>query len=47
MRHYNLFKPYARTNVFKNSFWNRYIDKWNSLPEVVVECESVVLKELL
>ena len=36
MRHYNLVKPYARTNVFKNSFWNGYIDKWNSLLEVVV-----------
>ena len=25
----------------KNSFWNRYIDKWNDLPASVVDLESV------
>ena len=26
---YKLFKPYCRTDIFKNSFWNRHIDKWD------------------
>ena len=37
---------------FKNSFWNRHLDKWNYLPASVADFESVnsfkkVLKKIL
>ena len=32
---------YARTNIYKFSFWLRYINKWNNLPENLVHCNSV------
>ena len=38
---YEIWKPYGRTNVLKYSFWHRYIDDWNSLPQNVVEAGSV------
>ena len=38
---YKLFKPYCRTDIFKNSFSNRYIDKWNDLPASVGDLKSV------
>jgi hypothetical protein len=38
---YKIWKPFARTNIFKCSFWIRYIDRWNSLPETVVSSISV------
>ena len=44
------FKPnYARTNYFKFSFFDRYINDWNSLPSDVLEAQSLILfkKKLL
>ena len=40
---------YARTNYFKFSFFNRYINDWNSLPSDVLEAHSLRLfkKKLL
>ena len=40
---------YARTNYFKFSFFNRYINDWNSLPSDVLEAQSLSLfkKKLL
>ena len=38
---YKTWKPYARTNILKYSFWHRYIDEWNSLPNDIVEVVSV------
>ena len=38
---YKIWKPYARTNILKYSFWHRYIDEWNSLPEDVVQAVNV------
>ena len=38
---YKIWKPYARTNILKYSFWHRYIDEWNSLPKDIVEAVSV------
>jgi hypothetical protein len=38
---YKLFKPYCRTDIFKNSSWHRYIDKWNNLPASIFEHDSV------
>ena len=35
-----IFKPFARTNIYKYSFWLRYIDLWNSLPNEVVGVKS-------
>ncbi len=36
-----IWKPYARTNILKYSFWQRYIDDWNSLPINIVEAADV------
>ena len=36
-----LFKPRARLNVRQQSFSNRVIDSWNSLPETVVKAPSL------
>ena len=36
-----LFKPHCRTDIFKNSFWNRHIDEWNNLWASVADLESV------
>lgn len=36
-----LFKPRARLNVRKFFFTHRVIDSWNSLPDNVVEAESL------
>ena len=38
---YKIWKPYARTNILKYSFWHRYIDEWNSLPKDIVEAVSI------
>ena len=40
---YKIWKPYARTNILKYSFWHRYIDEWirNSLPKDIVEAVNV------
>ena len=40
---------YARTSYFKFSFFNRYINDWNSLPSDVLEAQSLSLfkKKLL
>jgi len=38
---YKIWKPYARTNLLKHSFWHRYIDEWNSLPKDIVEAVNV------
>lgn len=38
---YQIWKPYACTNILKYSFWHRYIDDWNSLPKDVVEAVNV------
>ena len=38
---YKIWTPYARTNIYKFSFWLRYINKWNDLPENLVRCNSV------
>ena len=38
---YKLFKPYCRTDIFKNSFWNRHIDNWNNLRASIADLESV------
>ena len=38
---YKLYKPNARTNLRINVFGNRVIDKWNGLPEAVVEAPSL------
>ena len=40
---------YARTNYFKFSFFNRYINDWNLLPSDVLEAQSLSLfkKKLL
>lgn len=27
---FKLYKPFCRTDIFKYSFWHRYIDTWNS-----------------
>ena len=32
-----IWKPFSRlTNILKFSFWHRYIDKWNSLPDSLI-----------
>ena len=38
---YKLYKPSCRTNILKYSFWHRYIDKWNSLPESLVKHDKL------
>ena len=38
---YKIWTPYARTNIYQFSFWLRYINKWNDLPENFVHCNSV------
>ena len=37
---YKLFKPCCRTDIFKNSFFNRRIDQWEDLPASVANLES-------
>ena len=34
-------KPFSRTNILKFSFWHRYIDKWNFLPDSLM-CRFIV-----
>ena len=34
-------KNYARTNIFKYSYFNRIVDMWNSLPQSVRRAHSV------
>ena len=34
-------KNYARTNIFKHSYFNRIVDMWNSLPHSVRRAHSV------
>ena len=34
-------KNYARTNIFKYSYFNRIVDMWNSLPHSVRQAHSV------
>ena len=39
-----IWKPFSRTNILKFSFWQRYIDKWNSLPDslnVPIHCQNL------
>ena len=38
---FKLYKLFFRTDTFKNSFWHRYIDTWNSLLSSVVELDSM------
>ena len=38
---YTLKKNYARTNIFKHSYFNRIVDMWNSLPHSVRRAHSV------
>ena len=40
-RQFKLYIPFCRTDIFKYSFWHRYIDTWNSLPSSVVELNSM------
>ena len=36
-----IWKPFSRTNILKFSFWHRYIDKWNSLPDSLICADSL------
>ena len=38
---YKIWTPYAQTNIYKFTFWIRYINTWNDLPEHLVHCNSV------
>lgn len=37
-----IFKQRSRLNIRKYSFVNRVIDRWNSLPEYVINAETVI-----
>ena len=38
----NIWKPFSRTNIIlKFSFWHRYIDQWNSLPDSLICADSL------
>ena len=36
-----IWKPFSRTNILKFSFWHRYIDEWNSLPDSLICADSL------
>lgn len=38
---FKLFKPRARLNTRRQSFSNRIVDTWNSLPDIVVRAPSL------
>ena len=43
MLSYKIWKPYGRTDILKYSFRHRYIDDWNSLPQNIIEADSVIM----
>ena len=37
-----IWKSFSRTNILKFSFWHRYIDKWNLLPDSLICADSLL-----
>ena len=36
-----IWKPFSRNNILKFSFWHRYIEEWNSLPDSLICADSL------